>query len=333
VTPVRATVPESASGARRGVVLRWGRSAYETEVDLALEETAARALGLGWRAAPESEEPPDLAGVDVLVVTSRVRVDAAVLAAFPGSLVLTTTSGWDHVDVDAAVARGVAVARCPLARRDAVAEQAVAGIATLLRRQPAFDLAAREGRWARGELPDLDPIALRDATVHVVGLGVIGRRVAELLATFGAAVLGTDPQGVPAGVEEVELEAGLARADAVTLHCALVPSSRGLMSAARIRALRTSAVLVNTARGHLVDVDAAVAAVRERRLRGLMLDVFPREPWPGLAAAAAVPGVLLTPHSSGFTRDLGTRVAGEVAGALAAWAHRRPVPHQVSGAG
>ena len=92
-------------------VLRGGRSAYETDADLALEEAAARRLGLRWRTHPESIEVPDLDGVDVLVVTSRVRVDARCLAAFHGSLVLTTTSGWDHVDIGAANAKGVVVAR------------------------------------------------------------------------------------------------------------------------------------------------------------------------------------------------------------------------------
>lgn len=314
-------------------MVRWGQSAYETDADLALERAAAEALGLSWAAFPESPTPPDLAGASVLVVTSRVRVDARALAGFAGSLVLTTTSGWDHVDVAAATARGIAVARCPLARRDAVAEQAVAGMAGLLRRQPALERAAREGRWARADLPVLDPLGLGDATVHVVGLGVIGRRMVELLRGFGARVLGTDPAGVPEGVEAVALDEGLARADAVTLHCALVPSTRDLLDAARIARLRPSAVLVNTARGPLVDVDAAVGAVRAGRLRGLLLDVFPREPWPGLAEAAAVDGVWVSPHSSGFTRALGARVAREVGDALAAWTEGRPPPNQVFGPG
>lgn len=314
-------------------VLRWGQSAYETDADLALERDAALALGLDWRGVPESAEPPDLEGVDVLVVTSRVRVDGRVLERFGGSLVLTTTSGWDHIDVDAAVARGVGVARCPMARRDGVAEQATGGILTLLRRMPAFERAAREWRWARAELPALDPRAISECTVLVVGLGVIGSHVARILAPFGARILGVDPAGVPDGVEAVALEDGLARADAVTLHCALVPSTRNLMSAERIARMPAGGVLVNTARGRLVDVDAAVAAVRSGHLRGCMLDVFPEEPWPGLGAAAAVDGVVLTPHSSGFTRGLGTRVAGEVAVALAAWVSGAPVPHRVTGKG
>ncbi|MEQ1565724.1 MAG: NAD(P)-dependent oxidoreductase [Myxococcota bacterium] len=314
-------------------VFRWGQSAYETDADLALEQAAARALGLDWRSAPESESPPPLDGVGALVVTSRVRVDAAALATFTGDLVLTTTSGWDHIDVAACRARGVTVARCPLARRDAVVESAVGGIVGLFRRQPAFDRAARDGRWARAALPGLDPWTVRGATVLVVGLGVIGARCAEVLHGLGATVWGVDPAGVPPFVTAVPLDRGLEGAHAVTLHCALDPSTDGLLSAARIARMRPGAVLVNTARGRLVDADAAVEAVRAGALRGAALDVFPREPWPALADAAAVDGVWVTPHSAGYSRGLGARVAREVADALAAWARGAPLPHPVSRVG
>lgn len=311
------------------VVLRWGRSAYETDADLALEAAAARRLGLTWRTAPESAEPPALDGVDALLVTSRVRVTAQVLAAFPGSLVLTTTSGWDHVDVPAARARGVTVARCPTARRDAVVEQAVGSILHLARRQPALDAHARRGHWARAELPVLDPVGIRGREVLVVGLGVIGRRTAEVLRALGAAVTGVDPAGVPPGVLPVDLQEGVSRAAAVTLHCALVPGTRGLFGGELLGCLRPDAVLVNTARGELVDVEAAVDRVRAGRLRGFATDVFPVEPYPGLASAAAVEGVLVTPHSAGYTRDLGRRVAADVDAALTAWARGVALPHVV----
>jgi D-3-phosphoglycerate dehydrogenase len=314
-------------------VLRWGRSAYETDADLALEAAAAERAGLAFHTAPESADAPPLDGVDVLLVTSRVRVTAAVLARFPGSLVLTTTSGWDHVDVAAAKARKVTVARCPTARRDAVVEQALGHLLALSRRQPAFDRHARRGEWARGQLPALDPLGLRGQEVLVVGHGVIGRRMSEVLLALGAVVTGVDPAGTSPGVLPVDLDEGVARAAAVTLHCALVPSTRGLFDARRLARLRPDAVLVNTARGELVDVDAAVAAVREGHLRGFATDVFPTEPYPGLQAAAAVEGVLVTPHSAGFTRALGRRVAADVDAALAAWAGGRPVPHQVHGDG
>lgn len=312
-----------------GRVLRWGRSAYETDADLSLEAEAARRLGLTFDLRPESPTPPPLDGVDVLLVTSRVRVTDAVLGSFPGRLVLTTTSGWDHIDVLAAGRRGVTVGRCPTARRDAVVEQALWSMLHLLRRQPALDRHAADGQWARGALPALDPIGVRDQEVLVVGQGVIGRRMSEVLLSLGARVLGVDPAGVAPGVVPVDLAAGAARAAAVSLHCALVPSTRGLFGPERLAGLRPDAVLVNTARGELVDVDAAVEAVRRGRLRGFATDVFPAEPWPGLAAAAAVEGVLVTPHSAGFTRGLGARVAADVDAALTAWVRGAPLPHAV----
>ncbi len=313
-----------------GTVLRWGRSAYETDADLALEAAAAERLGLSFRAAPESKEPPPLAGVDALLVTSRVRVTDAVLAGFSGELVLTTTSGWDHVDVLAARRRGIVVGRCPTARRDAVVEQALSSLLHLLRRQPALDAHARRGHWARAELPALDPLGVRGEEVLVVGHGVIGRRMTDALLALGARVLGVDPAGVSPGAEAVDLDDGLRRALGVTLHCALVPSTRGLLDASRVAALRPDAVLVNTARGELVDVQAAVGAVRAGRLRGFATDVFPVEPWPDLQGAAAVEGVLLTPHSAGFTRGLGARVAADVDAALQAWVRGAPLPHAVT---
>ena len=199
-------------------VLRWGQSAYERDVDLGFERDGIQELGMSWATAPESPQAPSLDGVDALVVTSRVRVSAEVLDRFSGSLVLTTTSGTDHIDLAAAEARGVAVGRCPLARRDAVVEHALGSLLGLMRRQPALHRAAREGTWARKALPELGPTLLRGAPVLVVGLGVIGTRMAEVLEHLGAQVHGFDPQGLPARVRGVELDEALPQMAAVTIH-------------------------------------------------------------------------------------------------------------------
>lgn len=307
-------------------VLRWGRSAYETAADIAREREGAEGLGLDW--AVHEGAAPDLANVDALVVTSGVRVDDRVLDRLGGRLVITTTSGYDHVDVAAAERRGVAVLRCPEARRDAVVEHALASLLWLLRTMPALEADARAGRWARGRLPDLDPMGLHGARVAIVGLGVIGRRMAAVLDALGAHPVGIDPLGVPEGVEPGDLGA-LAGCDAVTLHCSLTPASRGLLSATRLDQLGPHAVVVNTARGEVLDVEAAVQRVRDGRLRGLAVDVFPVEPYPALAAGAAVPGVVFTPHASGYTRGLGARVADGVLAALGAWVEGRPLPYRV----
>ena len=192
--------------------------------------------------------------------------------------------------------------------------------------------AAVSGRWARGDLPALAPRRLMDAPVLVVGLGVIGATLARWLAAMGVEVWGADPAGVPAGVRAVAIDDALPEVGAVTLHCALSATSRGLMDAGRIARLRADAVLANTARGDVLDVAAAVDAVAHGRLRGLGCDVFPVEPYPELAASEAVPGVWLSPHASGYATCLGARVADEVVAALSAWVDGRPLPAAVSAA-
>jgi len=315
---------------RQRRVLRWGQSAYETDADLALETHGAAQLGLHYDLAPDPRTVPDLHGVDALVVTSKAQVTAEVLARFGGSLVLTTTSGWDHIDLPAARVGSVTVGRSPLARRDAVVEQALSMAAGLLRRFPSQLARARQGVWARGELPELDPLRLQDGPLLVVGMGVIGRRMADWAQSIGVEVWGVDPLGVPDGVRAVELDDGLARAQAVTLHCALSATSHGLIDAARVSRMRPDAVLVNTSRGDVLDVNAAVSAVNGGRLRGFATDVFPTEPEPELAALSSVEGVWLTPHSAGYSRGLGQRVADEVVAGLSAWAEGRPLPHEVA---
>lgn len=307
-------------------VLRWGQSAYETDADLALEREAAEALGWTWSVHPDPRSRPVLDEVDLLVVTSKVKVDATVLAAVPR--VLTTTSGYDHIDMVAAGRIGTQVGRCPLARRDAVVEHALGAMLALGKVWPAQLARAHDGRWCRAELPTFAPLGLRGSTVLVVGLGVIGRQMARVLQPLGARVLGVDPLGVPEGVVSVGLEEGLERCDIVTLHCSLTETSRGLLGSDALDRLQPHAVLVNTARGDSLDVRAAIERAHDGRLRGLAVDVFPTEPWPSLAADSA-PNVWLTPHGAGFAPDLGTRVASEVASAYAALADGVAFPHPV----
>jgi glycerate dehydrogenase len=265
-----------------------------------------------------------LDGVDALVVTSKVRVSAEVLAGFGGSLVLTTTSGHEHIDTKACAAMGVAVGRCPLARRDPVVGWSIAALLGLSYDLPWFLEEARAGRWSRAELPRRSPRGLSGRAVAVVGLGVIGSRVKEALEALGAEVLVVDPVH-----GDLSLDAALARADAVTLHCALSDTTDGLIGRAELSRMRPHAVLVNSARGGVLDVRAAVAAVHSGRLGGLAVDVFPTEPWPELAEGTSHPAVWFTPHSAGYTEGLGERVATEVVASLGAWRDGAEVPHPV----
>jgi phosphoglycerate dehydrogenase-like enzyme len=312
-----------------GHVLRWGQSAYETDADLALERAGAEELGWTWSCEPDPRRvPADLARADFLTVTSKVRVDEAALAAFPGEVVLTTTSGVDHIDLGAADRQQIVVGRCPVARRDAVIEQALGGLIWGMRQMPALDQAASAGEWARSALPALAPRGIAGSTIVVVGLGVIGSRMAETLFAMDAHVRGVDPfvAGHPLG--GWSLADALIGADAVTMHCGLTPSSKRLLSAALLETLPAHAVVVNTARGDVLDVAAATAGVRVGRLRAVSCDVFPQEPH-GAMADASYPAVQYTPHSAGFTHDLGRRVASEVLQGLRQWSTTRTLPYRV----
>lgn len=301
-------------------VSRWGWSSYETDEALARE--AARLSD--WVEVCGRRQD-----AEILTVNSRTRVDAALLEQAPSArLVLTTTSGYDHLDLDALRARGIQAARCPIARRDAVVESALGLILEGLRSHGPLAAAASEGRWARSALPSLGMRTLRGARVGVVGLGVIGRAMAEVLTSLGARVWGHDPAGGPLGLERVELRRLVSESDVVTLHCRLEPGSRRLVGAellARARGL----VLVNTARGDLLDVDAAVAAVDAGHLHALGLDVFPEEPWPRLAASRH-DRITYLPHAAGFHVGLMAAVADELVQATAAFVAGRPVPHRVA---
>jgi len=295
-------------------LVRWGWSEYESA------EIPGLPAGVELIAAAGDAAP--LEEADVLVVPSTVRVDAAAVARLRRCrLVVTTTSGYDHVDLAALRRASIAGARLPLARRDAVVETALGMMLSLTRRLDAFQEAARAGRWERPHLARYGATLL--GTVGVVGVGVIGSRMVEVLAALGARVLRCDPL-LRGGLA---LDRVLADSDVVTLHCELTADNRNMIDARAIGAMRRGAVLVNTARGALVDVPAAVAAVREGQLAGLGLDVFPKEP--AALASYADPRILVTPHAAGWHPRLGAMIAEGVVTAVDALLAGREIPFRI----
>ncbi len=295
-------------------LLRWGAAEYErAPLDGLPSEVNVLTV-----AGPEAP----LEDADVLVVPSKARVTAAIVARLQRCrLVITTTSGHDHLDLRALGEAGIIVSRLPLARRDAVVETALGMILTLTRRLGLFHEAARAGVWDRARLAEYG--ATRIGTVAVVGVGVIGSRMADVLAALGAAVIRVDPRD-PQGAT---LDDALARATVVTLHCALNASNTGMISGDALARMRPGALLVNTARGALVDVEAAVQAVRAGHLGGLGLDVFLEEPCD--LSRWAAPNVVLTPHGAGWHPGLGSAIADGVAAAVRALLSGAPVPFVV----
>lgn len=239
-------------------------------------------------------------GADGVVTTPAVPVDAAFLDAAGPQLriVANYAVGIDNIDLDAARERGVVVSNTPGVLTNATAEHAVALMLALLRRVVEGDRSLRRrDEWEWG--PDfMVGEGLEGKRVLVVGAGRIGRRVGELVEAHGAvaAFAGRD----------ADLLSLLAEADVVTLHCPLTPETRHLLDADALAALQPTAVLVNTARGPVVDEAALVDALRAGTLAGAALDVFEREPEVS-EALLEMENVVLTPHIASATRE--TRLA------------------------
>ncbi len=309
------------------LLVRWGPSPYERAEGMELEAAVASSLGLSYRVEPLGTPVERLTDAEVVVVTSLTRVGAAQLERVSRCrLLVTTTSGYDHIDLEAARERGVVVARLAQARCDAVVETALAMGLSMLRSLPQLQHAARRGQWARQQLPELGMARLADDPVGLVGLGVIGRRMAAQLRSLGCEVWGHDPAGLPDGVRPASLEELVARCRLVSLHCRLEPGAPPILDAELLRSARGDLCLVNTARGGVLDLTAALSLLEAELLGGLALDVFPQEPWPGLAQLAAHPQVLITPHAAGFHPRLHQAVAQELGDVLRAWLAGEPIP-------
>lgn len=236
------------------------------------------------------------------------RLDAKRLGAFPElRIVAKYTIGVDDVDVDAATALGVLVTHCPTeANWGGVAEGTIALMLALLKKIESRSAAVRAGGWRSKALRGIYLGAREDGysgiTIGIVGFGRIGRRVAELMAPWRVRLLATDPYVEASvferySVEPVALESLLARSDVVTLHCALTDETNGLIDRDALSRMRPQAILINTARGTIVDVDAVCDALDSHELAGAAFDVLPEEPpRPGARILGMDDRVILSPH-------------------------------------
>jgi len=222
--------------------------------------------------------------------------------------------GVDNIDVPAATARGVYVVNAPTGNVVAAAEHTIALVLALLRNVVAADASVRAGEWSRGKLMGRE---LRGKTLGLVGIGRVGTLVARRAAAFDMTIVAHDPYATEAsagaiGARLVELDELLATADVVSLHAPLTDRTRGLIDAAALAKMKPTAVLVNAARGEIVDLEALSAALTAGRIAGAALDVFPTEPLPAGSPIRSAPRSVLTPHIAGSTVEAQTNVAVDV---------------------
>ncbi|MBO3803546.1 MAG: hydroxyacid dehydrogenase, partial [Candidatus Brockarchaeota archaeon] len=211
----------------------------------------------------------------------------------------------DNVDLDAATERGIVVTYTPGANAVSVAEHAFALLLALVRKVTSADRSVREGE---GKGQEFEGVELAGKTMGVIGLGAIGSRVAKRAIAFEMRVVAHDPYVDPEkasslGVELVDLDTLLRRSDVVSLHAALTERTKHLISRREIGLLKPTAVIVNAARGRLIDEEALVQALKEKRILGAALDVFQEEPLPPGHPFLKEPNVVLTPHIAAFTKE------------------------------
>lgn len=260
-----------------------------------------------------------VAGVDGLLCLLTDRVSGEVMdAAGPGLKVISNHAvGFDNIDVPAATARGIPVGNTPGILTDATADFAFALLLAAARRVTEAERFVRAGRWVTWEPSLLLGPDVHGATLGLVGFGRIGQAVARRAAGFAMRVLYYDPTAEPIpGLDAtpVPLETLLREADFVSLHVPLTPKTRGMMGREALALMKPTAVLVNTARGPVVDHAALYEALRDRRIFAAALDVTEPEPIPPDSPLLALDNCLIVPHiasASVATRDKMARMAAE----------------------
>lgn len=252
---------------------------------------------------------------DALIVRSQVQVDAELIAAGTRLVVVGRAGvGVDNVDLDAATRAGITVVNAPTGNTIAAAEHTLALLYGVARKTAAADASVRRGEWKRAQFTGRE---LRGRTLGIIGLGKIGQAIADRARAMEMVVLGVDPfvspeQAAHHGVELVDFDTMLQRADVVTVHVPLTRATRGLIGREAIARLTPGSIVLNVARGGVVDEAAVAEALASGHLGGAGIDVFEHEP-PAGSPLLDAPNTLLTPHLGASTEEAQVLVAEEVA--------------------
>ncbi|MER5426394.1 phosphoglycerate dehydrogenase [Streptosporangium roseum] len=266
---------------------------------------------------------PALADVDALIVRSATQVDAEAVAAAPKLRVVARAGvGLDNVDVEAATKAGVMVVNAPTSNITSAAEHTVALILASARNVAQAHSALKGGEWKRSKYTGVE---LDEKVVAILGLGKIGQLVAQRLQPFGVELIAYDPYLQPAraaqmGVRLVSLEEALREADFITVHLPKSKETVGLIGDKELHTVKPSVRLINVARGGIIDENALYSAIKEGRVAGAGIDVFPKEPVTD-SPLFELDQVVVTPHLGASTHEAqekaGTQVARSVKLALA----------------
>jgi D-3-phosphoglycerate dehydrogenase len=275
----------------------------------------------GWDVVVSNpqEHAAHLADCDALVVRSAVKVNAEVLAKAPKLRVIGRAGvGYDNIDIKAATDAGVLVMNTPGGNAVSVAEHTLALMLALARAIPAASASTKSGKWEKKKFLGNE---LRGKTLGVVGLGNIGREVVQRARAFEMKIIGSDPYvssqlAADFGVELVELDTLYARSDFISLHLALTPETKQILSTAAFAKMKPGVRIVNCARGELIDEAALAEALASGKVAGAGLDVFSPEPPAAENPLLKAEHLLATPHIGGSTEEaqeiVGVRIAEQM---------------------
>jgi glycerate dehydrogenase len=266
-----------------------------------------------------------------IAVTNKVVIDKTILHAPPArdlKLIAVAATGTDIIDREEAARRGIKVCNVPGYATQSVAQFTLALLLQLLTASGKYGALVRAGAWQKSPVFSLltfPTIELAGKKLGIIGYGSIGRTVEQMARAFGMAILiaarPAESGSIPAG--RLPLERLLREADVVSLHCPLTPETRNLINRDTLALMKSSAFLINTARGALVDEAALIEALRERRLAGAAVDVITQEPPPAdhpmIVAARELDNLILTPHTAWSAREARQRLLEEVAENIAAF--------------
>ena len=259
-----------------------------------------------------------VAGAEVVLV-NKLRISRQVMEAASGlRLIALAATGTNNIDLEAARERGVAVCNLRDYCTASVVQHVFGMLLNLTQRLREYDALVRAGAWQRGEqfcLLDYPIRELAGRRLGIVGFGTLGRGVAHAARAFGMEVLVANRPGGERVPGRLDLDELLPQVDVLSLHCPLTPATAGLMDRARLGRMKPDAVLVNTARGALVDGAALADALRAGRLGGAAIDVLPQEPPVGgdSLLAGDIPNLIVTPHIAWAAREARQRCIDEMA--------------------
>ena len=283
----------------------------------------------------EDEIIDALQGVTIYVA-NHAPLTKKILEGAPNlKLAVIARGGPTNANLKAATQRGVLVCNAPGRNATATAEHTVSLILAVLRRIPETHAALAHGEW-RGDYYEYDKcgLELEDCTAGLIGYGAIGSRVARMLRGFGCHVLAYDPYANPETfgdlAQNVELDELLSRSRIVSLHARATPESKGIIGAKQLAVMPPGSVLINCARGTLVDYDAVCDALDSGHLWGAGFDVFPEEPIPTNSRLLKTPHIVMTPHIAGASKQTAEKAARIAAGEIRRFLQGEPLEHCIN---